>query len=620
MASVGFALNLCTALPEKSQLKAPVIAAVAAEGPGADDVAHSVAHAGSGGGALCFGSICAASAEGIDVALLPVTALTPLHPDIDLDVRLDYDGGGSSRGVLQLSSVTLGKGAFGRVVAGTYGGLRVAVKIIDHGLTNQWPGAPLPPPPTAAPGNNAAEDLREMAVNNKEDNHLQEGGGAAGSPVGEVIAADADADADAGATRRPRKLMHVVDAAAPSSSPGNAKFEDLFSPHLRSSAGAAIAGGGEGDEVPTGRPSFGGSCRGPLELSADEVSSGPVVVHLRTTTDCLLAEGNDIGGESYPLGQPRCCYGCGVDKSLEGSGVVDTSNETAAAAAAGVSATAAVALCGALVPPVDDSVAGAGATMLPLPPALPVAAVAANLAVVKCLPALSAASNPAVSASVISPSHTQFSTFSIRDPEIAGAGGGGRTSTKPSDSQAALLPIPKQQHGSRLVGTPAATATAALAPVAVAVEAQAAPPARPAVTKRELTLKQEVEVLARCQHPNVVRLLAACLRPPRFCLVMELMETSLDRLLYSTGRQHKLLPLDTVLHIAIQIAKGLAYLHPTIVHRDLKPGNVLISHSDAPRRLTVKLADFGLSRLRDTVLVTEHPEVGTVSGCYHHHH
>ncbi|KXZ52736.1 hypothetical protein GPECTOR_8g129 [Gonium pectorale] len=34
---------------------------------------------------------------------------------------------------------------------------------------------------------------------------------------------------------------------------------------------------------------------------------------------------------------------------------------------------------------------------------------------------------------------------------------------------------------------------------------------------------QEVEVLGRCDHPNVVRLLAACLTPPRLCLVMELM-------------------------------------------------------------------------------------------------
>ncbi|GLI66124.1 hypothetical protein VaNZ11_009853 [Volvox africanus] len=618
VASGGSALDLCTALPEKSQLKVPVIAAAAdataaattADGPGADDMSHSAVHAGSAGGDLCFGSVCTASAEGFDVALLPVTALTPLHPGIDLDVRLDFDGGGSSRGGLQLSSVTLGKGAFGRVLAGTYGGLRVAVKIIDQGLMSQWPGVPLTLPPPAASGNSATEDGRGVAVNNKVDDHPQEGGGAAGSPV--VIGQGIGANADAGVTRGPRTLMHVVDAAAPSSSPGNAKSEDLISPHFRSSAGAAIVGGGEADEVPRDCLPSGRSCRCPLGIPAGEVSSHRVVARLRTTAQCRPAEGNDTGAESYHPGQVRCCRAGGVGSSVEVSGVPDPTNNSAGAGAgvgaAGTSATAAVALCGALVPPVGDTVADAGATMLPLPPALPVAAVAAGLAVVKCTPALGAASNPAVSASVTS--HTQFSAFFNRDPEIAGggSGGGGRTSTKPKDSQAALLPAP-EQNSSRSVGSPAAVAT--MGPAAAAVEAQARPPARPAVTKRELTLKQEVEVLARCQHPNVVRLLAACLRPPRFCLVMELMETSLDRLLYNPERHHKLLPLDTVLHIAIQIAKGLAYLHPTIVHRDLKPGNVLISHSDAPGRFTVKLADFGLSRLRDTVLVTEHPEVGT---------
>ncbi|KXZ43850.1 hypothetical protein GPECTOR_79g129 [Gonium pectorale] len=119
---------------------------------------------------------------------------------------------------------------------------------------------------------------------------------------------------------------------------------------------------------------------------------------------------------------------------------------------------------------------------------------------------------------------------------------------------------------------------------------------------------QEVEVLGRCQHPNIVRLLAACLKPPRLCLVMELMDTSLERLVHS--KPGELLPLPTVLHIAADIARGLAYLHPTIVHRDLKPGNVLLSNTDCMRPIA-KLTDFGLSRLRSTVLVTRHPEAGT---------
>jgi serine/threonine protein kinase len=58
------------------------------------------------------------------------------------------------------------------------------------------------------------------------------------------------------------------------------------------------------------------------------------------------------------------------------------------------------------------------------------------------------------------------------------------------------------------------------------------------------------------------------------------------------------------------VARGLAYLHPTVVHRDLKPANVLLNRaaSDLPE---VKLADFGLSRLSHTVLVTNAPGAGT---------
>ncbi|PNH05979.1 putative serine/threonine-protein kinase [Tetrabaena socialis] len=123
------------------------------------------------------------------------------------------------------------------------------------------------------------------------------------------------------------------------------------------------------------------------------------------------------------------------------------------------------------------------------------------------------------------------------------------------------------------------------------------------------TFEQEVEVLGRCEHANVVRLIAACLQPPRLCLVMELMETSLDRVLHGRPGQ-ALMPLDKVLHIAIEIARGLAYLHPFIVHRDCKPANVLLNDPWGPRPV-VKITDFGLSRLRSTVQATRTPGAGT---------
>ncbi|KXZ51644.1 hypothetical protein GPECTOR_12g608 [Gonium pectorale] len=123
------------------------------------------------------------------------------------------------------------------------------------------------------------------------------------------------------------------------------------------------------------------------------------------------------------------------------------------------------------------------------------------------------------------------------------------------------------------------------------------------------SLAQEVEVLGRCRHRNVVTLLAACLEPPRYCLVMERCETSLDKLIH--GKPGKLLPMREVFTIAQDVASGLEYLHPTIVHRDLKPANVLINHPGSSK-LVAKLSDFGLSRLRSTVAPTLTPDAGTV--------
>ncbi|KAG2423574.1 hypothetical protein HXX76_015214 [Chlamydomonas incerta] len=152
---------------------------------------------------------------------------------------------------------------------------------------------------------------------------------------------------------------------------------------------------------------------------------------------------------------------------------------------------------------------------------------------------------------------------------------------------------------------------------------------------------QEVEVLGRCRHPNVVQLLAACLQPPRLCLVMELMEASLAQALYGpyppavpadvpalplpplaprpmaaavampspSAVQHgdggsRLVPLQTVLHITLEVAKALEYLHPTV------PGNVLLNDPWGERPV-VKITDFGLSRLRVTAAPTLTPDAGT---------
>ncbi|KAG2490801.1 hypothetical protein HYH03_010723 [Edaphochlamys debaryana] len=180
-----------------------------------------------------------------------------------------------------------------------------------------------------------------------------------------------------------------------------------------------------------------------------------------------------------------------------------------------------------------------------------------------------------------------------------------------------------------LPGLPAAQPTAAAAeeeaPAAGAGAAGPAPaaagagaPGPPAAFELALcrSFLSEVEVMARMRHPNIVRLLAASLQPPRMCLVLELMDTSLDRLLYGSGPggggPRELMPLPKVVHIVLQVAQALSYMHPTVIHCDLKPGNILLSKADSPTP-AVKLGDFGLSRLQSTIRATRHADAGTAA-------
>jgi serine/threonine protein kinase len=102
--------------------------------------------------------------------------------------------------------------------------------------------------------------------------------------------------------------------------------------------------------------------------------------------------------------------------------------------------------------------------------------------------------------------------------------------------------------------------------------------------------KNEITILSRLRHPNVVLYIGAASKLPDVCIVTEWCDkASLSDLLYSEQ------PLDfsLLMHIAIDIAQGMNYLHslePQIIHRDLKSGNVLLD-----KNYTAKVCDFGLS-------------------------
>ncbi|KAK4356052.1 hypothetical protein RND71_025023 [Anisodus tanguticus] len=117
---------------------------------------------------------------------------------------------------------------------------------------------------------------------------------------------------------------------------------------------------------------------------------------------------------------------------------------------------------------------------------------------------------------------------------------------------------------------------------------------RPDAAQGRSQFQQEVEVLSRMRHPNMVLLLGAC--PEYGCLVYEYMANgSLEERLMRRGDKPAL-SWQLRFRIAAEIATGLLFLHQTkpepLVHRDLKPGNILLDHN-----FVTKISDVGLSRL-----------------------
>ncbi|GMH45368.1 hypothetical protein BSKO_13325 [Bryopsis sp. KO-2023] len=121
------------------------------------------------------------------------------------------------------------------------------------------------------------------------------------------------------------------------------------------------------------------------------------------------------------------------------------------------------------------------------------------------------------------------------------------------------------------------------------------------------SLKSEIQVLSRLQHPNIICFYGACLVPPRVCILEELADGSLATLLYREKGKANPLTYSEVLSLGIDISSAMAYLHPTVVHRDLKPQNVLID--DQGR---AKVCDFGIAKFKEsTFMTTKNVTAGT---------
>ncbi|XP_061348922.1 U-box domain-containing protein 35-like [Gastrolobium bilobum] len=133
--------------------------------------------------------------------------------------------------------------------------------------------------------------------------------------------------------------------------------------------------------------------------------------------------------------------------------------------------------------------------------------------------------------------------------------------------------------------------------------------------RKSKQFQQELEILSRIRHPNLLLLLGACF--DHGCIVYEYMENGNleERLLRKNSTPP--IPWFERYRIAWEIASALAFLHSSkpepIIHRDLKPANILLG-----RNLVSKIGDIGLSTVlhsdNSSTMYKDTEPVGTL--CY----
>ncbi|KAK8404718.1 hypothetical protein O3P69_007759 [Scylla paramamosain] len=117
-----------------------------------------------------------------------------------------------------------------------------------------------------------------------------------------------------------------------------------------------------------------------------------------------------------------------------------------------------------------------------------------------------------------------------------------------------------------------------------------------ALKGKEDSLENEIKVLRRLRHPNIVQLMDTYEDPEHVYLVIELVTGGelFDRIVEKGSYTEK-----DAADLIRQVLEAVDYMHEQgVVHRDLKPENLLYFSQDEDSKIMI--SDFGLSKMEDS--------------------
>nr|XP_020471784.1 mitogen-activated protein kinase kinase kinase MLT-like [Monopterus albus] len=112
--------------------------------------------------------------------------------------------------------------------------------------------------------------------------------------------------------------------------------------------------------------------------------------------------------------------------------------------------------------------------------------------------------------------------------------------------------------------------------------------------KKLLKIDKEAEILSVLSHKNIIQFYGAVLESPNYGIVTEYASGG-SLYDYLSSEQSEEMDMEQIMTWAIQIAKGIHYLHAEapvkVIHRDLKSRNVVMTADKV-----LKICDFGASK------------------------